>query len=129
MNLGIDARKPLTIHQYKTFAKWHIQDNPKSVEYIVKTEVKRLAKQVVALQDDLDTNKQNLDNIVPELLEEPGVGPVTLATVLCVYSHKGRIRSAEAFASLAGTTPIPASSGNTAHYRLNLYGDRKLNKY
>jgi transposase len=29
--------------------------------------------------------------------------------------------------ALAGTAPIPASSGNTAHYRLNRYGDRQLN--
>ena len=131
MDLGIDARKPLTMHQYKAITKWQIQDDLKSVEYIAKTEVKRLAKHVVTLQENLDTNKQSLDSLdrtmASELLEEPGVGPVTLATVLCAYSHKGRIRSPEAFAALAGTTPIPASSGNTKHYRLNKYGDRKLN--
>jgi transposase len=31
-------------------------------------------------------------------------------------------------ASLAGTCPIPASSGNTTRYRLNHGGDRRLNR-
>ncbi len=31
-------------------------------------------------------------------------------------------------ASLAGTCPIPASSGNTVRYRLNRGGDRRLNR-
>ena len=34
----------------------------------------------------------------PQLLELPGVGPVTAATVLMVWSHPGRIRSEAAFA-------------------------------
>lgn len=131
MDLGIDARKPLPLRQYKTIAKWHIHDDPTSVAYIAKTEVKRLAQHVVTLQENLDTNTQSLNTLdrtmAPKLLEAPGVGPVTLATVLCAYSHKGRIRSPEAFAAIAGATPIPASSGNTKHYRLNRYGDRKLN--
>ena len=31
-------------------------------------------------------------------------------------------------ASLAGTCPIPASSGNTVRHRLNRGGDRRLNR-
>ena len=90
-----------------------------------------MAIAVVAQAEDLTSNKQRLYDIVsvmaPALLNETGIGPVTLAQILCSYSHKGRIRSAEAFAALAGTTPIPASSGNTNHFRLNHYGDRQLN--
>jgi transposase len=33
-----------------------------------------------------------------------------------------------AFAMLAGTAPIPASSGKTVRYRLNRSGDRQLNR-
>ena len=40
----------------------------------------------------------------------------------------GRVRSEAAFAALAGTSPIPASSGNTIRYRLNRGGDRQLNR-
>ena len=50
------------------------------------------------------------------------------ATVLCAWSHPGRIHSEAAFAMLAGVAPIPANSGQvTTRYRLNRYGDRQLN--
>lgn len=64
----------------------------------------------------------------PDLLEEFGVGPIVAATVLCAWSHPGRIHSEAAFAMLASTAPIPANSGQvTTRYRLNRYGDRSLN--
>lgn len=44
------------------------------------------------------------------------------------WSHLGRIRSEAAFASLAGASPIPASSGNTVRHRINRGGDRRLNR-
>lgn len=42
--------------------------------------------------------------------------------------HTGRVRSEAAFAALAGTYPVPASSGGTTRFRLNRGGDRQLNK-
>jgi transposase len=64
----------------------------------------------------------------PDLLEEFGVGPIVAATVLCAWSHPGRVHSEAAFAMLAGVAPIPANSGQvTTRYRLNRYGDRQLN--
>jgi transposase len=131
LSLGVDARAPLTLTQYRTITVWRTKKDDRSVDAIARVEAKRIAKQVVDLTDALANNKQLLDELVttiaPGLLDEPGVGPVTAAQVICSYSHKGRIRSAAAFAALAGTTPIPASSGNTVHYRLNRYGDRQLN--
>ncbi|OOK77409.1 bacterial dnaA family protein [Mycobacterium kansasii] len=44
------------------------------------------------------------------------------------WSHRDRIRSEAAFASLAGAAPIPASSGATVRHRLNRAGDRQLNR-
>ena len=65
----------------------------------------------------------------PDLLEQLGVGPIVAATVLCAWSHPGRIHSEAAFAMLAGVAPIPANSGQvTNRYRLNHYGDRQLNR-
>jgi transposase len=65
----------------------------------------------------------------PDLLTQLGVGPIVAATVLCAWSHPGRIRSEAAFAMLAGAAPIPANSGQTTtRYRLNRYGDRQLNR-
>jgi transposase len=54
----------------------------------------------------------------PVLLAEPGVGPVVAAQLLVSWSHRGRVRSEAAFAALAGTSPIPASSGQVTRYRL-----------
>jgi transposase len=56
--------------------------------------------------------------IAPWLLEVPGVGPLSAAQVLVSWSHTGRFRSEAAFAALAGTNPIPASSGQLTRYRL-----------
>ena len=65
----------------------------------------------------------------PDLLDQFGVGPIVAATVLCAWSHPGRVRSEAAFAMLAGAAPIPANSGQvTTRYRLNRYGDRQLNR-
>ncbi|WP_447925343.1 IS110 family RNA-guided transposase [Georgenia muralis] len=65
----------------------------------------------------------------PDLLDQPGVGPIVAATVLCAWSHPGRVRSEAAFAMLAGVAPIPANSGQTTtRYRLNRHGDRQLNR-
>ncbi|GAB3072540.1 IS110 family transposase [Intrasporangium mesophilum] len=65
----------------------------------------------------------------PDVLAQPGIGPIVAATVLCAWSHPGRIRSEAAFAMLAGVAPIPANSGQTTtRYRLNRHGDRQLNR-
>ena len=50
------------------------------------------------------------------------------AQAIVAFSHPGRCRNDAAFASLAGTCPIPASSGRTVRHRLNRGGDRALNR-
>jgi transposase len=67
-------------------------------------------------------------SVAPWLLEVPGVGPLSAAQVLVSWSHAGRFRSEAAFAALAGTNPIPASSGQVTRHRLNRGGDRQLNR-
>jgi transposase len=64
----------------------------------------------------------------PDLLDTFGIGPIVAAVVLCAWSHPGRCRNEAAFANLAGTAPIPASSGLTTRHRLNRSGDRQLNR-
>jgi len=68
-----------------------------------------------------------VEQTAPKLLEMTGIGPVTVTIAIVTWSHPGRVRSEAAFASLAGTCPIPASSGNTERHRLNRGGDRRLN--
>jgi transposase len=66
--------------------------------------------------------------LAPQLLDQPGVGPLAAAQLVISWSHPGRIRSEAAFARLAGCAPIPASSGQTIRYRLDRSGDRQLNR-
>ena len=65
--------------------------------------------------------------LAPQLLDEPGVGPIVAAQLIVAWSHQGRVRSEAAFARLAGVAPIPASSGQTVRHRLSRGGDRQLN--
>lgn len=65
---------------------------------------------------------------MPNLLDQPGIGPASAAQILLAWSHPGRLHSEAAFARLAGAAPIPASSGQTIRYRLDRGGDRQLNR-
>jgi transposase len=71
---------------------------------------------------------QLVETTAPALLAEPGVGPISAARIIIAWSHPGRFRSEAAFATLAGASPIPASSGQTIRHRLNRGGDRQLNR-
>jgi transposase len=66
--------------------------------------------------------------LAPQLLQEPGVGPIVAAQLLVARSHPGRVRSEAAFARLAGVAPLPASSGQTVRHQLSRGGDRQLNR-
>lgn len=130
-DLGLDARKPLTAPQIKTIAAWRAREEALGAT-VARSEAVRLAKQITGLDADLKANQVQLTKLttrhVPSLLAMHGVGAVTAAIIMAVWSHPGRIRSEAAFAMIAGTCPIPASSGNTVRHRLNRGGDRRLNR-
>ena len=95
--------------------------------------LRSLARRARALGEEAAGHEKAILRIVrswrPDLLELLGVGPIVAATVLCAWSHSGRIHSEAAFAMLAGVAPIPANSGQTTtRYRLNRHGDRQLNR-
>lgn len=96
------------------------------------TALRALAKRYQALHSQARDHQHAILDLVrawrPDLLDEPGVGPIGAATLLCAWSHPGRCRNEAAFANLAGVAPIPASSGQTTRHRLNRSGDRQLNR-
>ena len=96
------------------------------------TVLRDLARRIRFLEAEALDHEKAIRTIVrswrPDLLELTGVGPIVAATVLTAWSHPGRCRDDAAFAMLAGTAPIPASSGKTVRYRLNRSGDRQLNR-
>ena len=63
-----------------------------------------------------------VDELAPGLTDRRGIGAVSAAQVMVSFSHPGRCRSEAAFAALAGTSPLPASSGRTVRHRLNRGG-------
>ncbi len=87
--------------------------------------VQQLTREERELAREIETLTRTL---APQLLDQPGVGPLAAAQVLLSWSHRGRVRSEAAFARLAGCAPIPASSGQTIRYRLDRSGDRRLNR-
>ncbi len=94
--------------------------------------LRALAKRIIALETEAADHERALTVTItswrPDLLKLCGVGPINAAVVLCAWSHPGRIHSEAAFAMIAGTAPIPASSGQTMRHRLNRSGDRQLNR-
>lgn len=92
-----------------------------------------IARRALALQQEAAEHEKQIKQIVrdwrADLLDEIGIGPIVAATILCAWSHPGRVRNEAAFAMLAGVAPLPANSGKTiSRYRLNRYGDRQLNR-
>ena len=99
---------------------------------IRQAEIARLALALGQARRQLKDNRAQLQAIVnditPGLTSRYGIGPVSAAQAIVSFSHPGRCRSEAAFASLGGTSPLPASSGQTIRHRLNRGGDRALNR-
>ncbi|MFJ9752977.1 IS110 family RNA-guided transposase [Streptomyces chartreusis] len=131
-DLGIDARRSLGAKKVGEIARWRPREEDLAIA-TARTEAVRLAKRILVLDAEITDNMNQIGELVDaspaaELLEETGIGPVTVATILVAWSHPGRIRNEAAFAALAGVSPLPASSGNTTRHRLNRGGDRRLNR-
>jgi transposase len=81
-------------------------------------EIRRLALALREAARALKANRTELaaivNDLVPELTTQPGIGPVSAAQAIVSFSHAGRCRNDAAFAKLAGTSPIEASSGQTS---------------
>lgn len=104
-----------------------------TVEHAVRhEEIRRLSVALRQAARALKVNRRRLhdlvDAIAPGLTDRRGLGPISAAQAIVSYSHPGRLRSEAAFAALAGTSPLQATSGRTVRYRLNRGGDRALNR-
>jgi len=104
---------------------------PAGQQAIVLT-LRSLARRIEAATTEADELEremlQHVRALAPDLLDEPGVGPIVAAQLIVTWSHPGRVRSEACFARLAGVAPLPASSGQTIRHRLSRGGDRQLNR-
>jgi transposase len=65
--------------------------------------------------------------IAPQLLSEPGFGPLIAAKLVGEVAGAGRFSTDAKLARAAGVAPIPVSSGNTNRHRLDRGGNRQIN--
>jgi transposase len=126
------ARRPLASKALAALAGRQLPAHASREHAVRQAEIRRLAEALSQTRRQLKDNRQQLqvivEDIAPGLTSRYGVGPVSAAQTIVSFSHPGRCRSEAAFAALGGTSPLPASSGQTVRHRLNRGGDRALNR-
>ncbi|WP_211239541.1 transposase [Jiangella gansuensis] len=126
------ARGSLTDTTLTTLARRRSPAEASREQAIRQGEIRRLALALRASREQLKDNRHQLqkivDDLAPGLTDRHGIGPVSAAQAVVSFSHPGRCRSEAAFATLAGASPLQASSGRTVRHRLNHGGDRALNR-
>jgi transposase len=115
-----------------TCAAFRVRAEDDSLASVTRLALRELAQRIQLLDDQLTRTKVRLLRIstavAPELVARKGVGPDTASAILVsAGDNPHRLRDERSFAALAGSNPIPASSGKTIRHRLNRGGDRQLN--
>jgi transposase len=126
------SRSTLTDTVLGKLARRRLRPDAERHDAVRHHEIRRLTCALREADRLLKANRRELHELVERLapgsIDRPGIGPVSAAQVVVSFSHAGRVRNDAAFAALAGTSPIPASSGQTVRHRLNRGGDRALNR-
>lgn len=115
-----------------TCAAFRVGAEDDSLATVTRLALRELAQRIQLLDEQLARTKTRLARITtavaPELVARKGVGPDTASAILVsAGDNPHRLRDESSFAALAGSNPIPASSGKTTRHRLNRGGDRQLN--
>jgi transposase len=84
-----------------------------------------LTVEIRALERELADMMREL---APDLLEFPGCGALSAASLVGRVAGASRFSGDAAFAMHAGVAPLPVSSGKSNRHRLNRRGDRQLNR-
>jgi transposase len=126
------ARTTLTQAVLAALAGRDLPAHASREQAVRQAEIRRLALVLGQARRDLKDNRAQLlaivEDIAPGLTSRFGVGPVSAAQAIVSFSHPGPVPQRSAYAALAGTSPLPASSGQTVRHRLNRGGDRALNR-
>ena len=70
---------------------------------------------------------QLVEQVAPQLLAEPGFGPLTAGKLIGEIAGVGRFSNDAKVARAGGIAPIPVSSGKTNRHRLDRGGNRQIN--
>ena len=94
---------------------------------IARDELRRIAE----LSRSIDSLEKEIAELValaaPQLLDEPGCGPLTAAKLVGEIAGADRFATDAKLARAAGLAPIPVSSGRTNRHRLDRGGNRQIN--
>jgi transposase len=111
--VGVDTHRDT--HTRQTILSLPHHPDGDHQQHIRRAETHRSARAIRQADVELADSARQLTNPVRRhaamLLERPGTGPVSAAQAMVSFSRPGRRRNDAAFASVAGTSPIPASSG------------------
>jgi transposase len=94
---------------------------------IARDELRRLRELTLAINQLEREISELVQQIAPQLLDEPGFGPLTAAKLVGEIAGAQRFATPAKLARVAGVAPIPASSGNTQRHRLDRGGNRQIN--
>jgi transposase len=94
---------------------------------IARDELRRLRELTLAINQLEREITTLVEQIAPQLLGEPGFGPLIAAKLVGEIAGAQRFGTAAKLARAAGVAPIPASSGNTQRHRLDQGGNRQIN--
>jgi transposase len=94
---------------------------------IARDELRRLRELTQAINQLKREITALVIRLAPQLLIEPGFGPLTAAKLVGEVAGAQRFATSAKLARAAGVAPIPASSGNTQRHRLDQGGNRQIN--
>src|SRR3954463_524678 len=94
---------------------------------IARDELRRLRELTQAINHLEREIGELVGQIAPQLLSEPGFGPLIAAKLVGEIAGAQRFGTSARLARAAGVAPIPASSGNTQRQRLDRGGNRQIN--
>ena len=86
--------------------------------------LRELTQAITALEAEI---AELVARVAPQLLSEPGFGPLTAAKLVGEIAGAARFASDAKLARAAGLAPIPVSSGKTDRHRLDRGGNRQIN--
>ena len=119
----------------RVLRRLHVLDSLKSTLKGLDGTVARIARELVSRTQKLTVTINDLEErlvpiakrLAPSLLELKGCGALSAAKIVGQVAGADRFESRGSFARWNGTAPIPASSGNSNHVRLNRGGNRQVN--
>lgn len=88
-------------------------------------QIQAFDEQAALLEKEIDRYAQSL---APQTMKLPGIGMHSAIKLLCACGQNiERMKSEASFSMMCGVSPIPASTGDVHHFRLNRGGNRQAN--